>query len=163
MELPTTGGSLLTLSEADWPVEYALSRDSEVIRWTFYPSSIDEAAARDRCRSFVGRAREGRSFRWIITTASGSRVGTCGAVPRGNEAELFYALLSDHRGLGLATEAVTALANEAARLTLTPQLAIESANTASTRVAMRAGFRPSGERHDADGVLVRTWRRPFDP
>jgi RimJ/RimL family protein N-acetyltransferase len=160
VDLPLTGGSLAALSEEDWPIEHALSRDAEVIRWTFYPSSMTETQSRERCRSFVSRAREGRSFRWVICTGDGVRAGTCGAAPRGDSVDLFYALLSEHRGRGLATDAVGALARSASRLSLTPQLAIEPENSASMRVAIRAGFALRGERREADGVLVQIWKIP---
>lgn len=159
LDLPLTGGSLAPLSEGDWPIEYALSRDAEVTRWTFYPSSMTKTQARERCRSFTSRAREGRSFRWVIRTGDGVRAGTCGAAPRGDSVDLFYALLSEHRGRGLATDAVGALARNASRLSLTPQLAIEPENSASIRVAIRAGFALSGERREPDGVGVRIWKR----
>jgi len=159
LDLPLTGGSLAALSEGDWPIEYALSRDAEVTRWTFYPASMTETQARERCRSFAMRAREGRSFRWAVFTADGMRAGTCGVAPRGDSVDLFYALLSEHRGLGLATDAVAVLARIASGLSLTPQLAIEPSNSASTRVAIRAGFVLRGEQREPDGVLVRIWKR----
>lgn len=159
LDLPLTGGSLAAISEDDWPIEYALSRDAEVTRWTFYPASMTKTQARDRCRSFVTRAREGRSFRWVISTGDGVRAGTCGAAPRGDSVDLFYAVLSEHRGRGLATDAVGALARSASQLSLSPQLAIEPENSASTRVAVRAGFASNRERREPDGVLVRIWER----
>lgn len=62
LDLPLTGGSLAAISEEDWPIEFALSRDVDVTRWTFYPASLTETQlANDAVLPCRALERDGRS------------------------------------------------------------------------------------------------------
>jgi [ribosomal protein S5]-alanine N-acetyltransferase len=103
---------------------------------------------------FVARLREDPGARgwwtWVATLPDGDEVGNGGFVGRpGPDRRLTvgYAIHDEHRGKGYATELLTLLTDWAldqpevdlVRATITPD------NVASHRVAVKAGFTPSGE------------------
>lgn len=162
-ELQAGAWRLIPLTEDDWPLEQALSRQPDVVAWTLYPADLSESDA---------RARIGRSVRWTATGggcryriagedgslgAAGIDVGT-GAAP-----EVFYALLPEGRHRGAATAAARALSDwalssGAPRVTLLTMVG----NQASEAVALRAGFEREGmeyrPHHGAPAEMVR-WSR----
>jgi len=75
--------------------------------------------------------------------------------------EVFYALLPEARGRGAATSAVRALCHWLGSLGH-GEVALETieGNIASERVAVRAGFLPSGRRpdlHHGEPVVLNRW------
>jgi RimJ/RimL family protein N-acetyltransferase len=142
MRLRTREFVLRAISVSDWAVEAELSRDAEVVQWTFYPQDMDEQAARDRIHRYQKRAAELAVRRFVITDEQGNPLGTCG-IGRLQEAtpEVFYALLRRGRGRGAATQAVVSLADWAfATGRQSVALLTIDGNRPSERVALRAGF-----------------------
>ncbi len=131
---------LEALSMADWELEQRLSRDPDVVRWTYYPADLDEAGARARIDATLQRAAQGLARRYAIRDDHGVPLGTCGLGRLREVPEVFYAVLAAHRGRGVATAAVMTLTDWA--LSRTPVVALETValNVASERVAQKAGF-----------------------
>lgn len=135
---------LRAIAASDLAVEVELSRDAEVVQWTFYPPDMDERAARDRIHRYQKRAAEGVVRRFVIMDEQGKPLGTCG-IGRLQEPtpEVFYALLRRGRGRGAATQAVVSLADWAfASGRHTVALLTINGNRRSEGVALRAGFLP---------------------
>ncbi len=102
---------LRALTVDDWVVEHQLSRDPEVVKWTYYPCDMDEHRSRQRIAESQARADAGLVQRYVILDKTGQRLGTCGIGSLPTEApEVFYALLPTARGRGAATEATRLLA-----------------------------------------------------
>lgn len=135
---------LRAISDSDWAVEAELSRDAEVVQWTFYPQDMNEQAARDRIRHYEKRAAEGATRRFVIPDERGNSLGTCGMGRLKEETpEVFYGLLRRGRGRGAATQAVTCLAQWAFAVgRRSVALATITGNQPSEGVALRAGFHP---------------------
>ncbi len=86
---------------------------------------------------------------WMIELKDGTHIGElcfkgideCGSVETG------YGIAEDYRGLGYATEAVTALVRWAAAQKKVKQIEAETeeSNAASKRVLEKVGFIPNGE------------------
>lgn len=100
--------------------------------------------------------------RYVILDQAGHALGTCGigklrtAVP-----EIFYALVPTARGRGAATEATKLLATWALAHDCS-KVALETVegNTASERVARRAGFAPVDryeDEHRGEQVMLTRW------
>ena len=106
-----TGAVHLRAPEVDdWEVEQQLSRDPEVVKWTYYPCDMDEHQSRQRIAESRARADVGLVQRYVILDLTGQRLGTCGIGRLPSEApEVFYALLPTARGRGAATEATRLL------------------------------------------------------
>ncbi|MHA7144964.1 GNAT family N-acetyltransferase [Arthrobacter sp. TmT3-37] len=154
---------LRALHEEDWRLEYDLSRVLDVPQWTYLPPDIDEA----RARRVMERTKEGHQQRIAGRygiVVDGEVLGTAGMAWReGPEPAVFYALKPAGRGRGLATESVRVLADwifgqgigSVALQTIT-------GNTASERVAERAGFHSTGlyagTQHGRP-VQLNYWRR----
>lgn len=155
--------TLRALGEADWELEYALSRVADVPQWTYYPPDMDEAMARRRVARTMQRHEEGAAARYAVVY-DGVTLGTAGmGLGGGAEPEVFYVLLPKGRGQGVATAAARLLSdwlleNGAGRVALET---IEG-NTASEAVARRAGFVPesshTGEQR-GEPVQLRRWAR----
>lgn len=127
----------------DWPLEQALSRVPDVVRWTVYPPDLSDDDAQDRIARIEQAGRDGRLRRYRIT-AGPEVLGTAGISITGDP-EVFYALLPSGRGRGAATIAARALSDwaldhGAPRV----QLLTIPGNTASEAVARRAGFTIEG-------------------
>lgn len=136
--------TLRAIADVDWAVERDLSRDVDVVKWTFYPEAMDTKEARDRICHYESRVSEGASQRFVILDQQGDALGTCGIGRLQDESpEIFYALLPRGRGRGAATLATKALATWA----LTsghPAVALVTVdgNAPSDGVARRVGFIP---------------------
>lgn len=162
-ELRAVPFRLRGMTREDWPIEQALSRVPDVVRWTRYPPDLTDAEAQERAAQRQAAALEGRSRRYVITEA-GRPLGTAGLAIRPNgETEVFYALLPQARGRGAATLAATALTEWALEHGKDRVVLITiPGNHASEAVAGRAGFRPDGHetrsRHGTEAMLLR-WLR----
>lgn len=110
-EVLTGAVRLRAIKIDDWALECQLSRDPDVVMWTYYPSYMDEDRARRRIAESQTRAHAGLAQRYVILDQAGYALGTCGLGKLGTEApEVFYALLPTGRGRGAATEAAKLLA-----------------------------------------------------
>lgn len=121
-----------------------------IARWTPMPSPFDVAAGIAYLkRAQTGRLR-GQRIQLAITVDGGKPCGEMllfGVDAGLKEAELGYLVGAAHRRRGLASGALT-LMSSFARETLRLNrllLRIDPGNTASTLVARRCGYRPSGE------------------
>ena len=150
---PLTDGTVLLRpwTDADVPAVAEACRDPEITRWI---DDIPAPYTRADARAYVAACRRGwkDGSLWafaVVDTSSGKVVGSCGIGwqddPHG-VAEIGYWVRAGHRGRGVATRAVR-LASEWAfeeggvqRL----QLRADELNTASQRVAERAGFQREG-------------------
>lgn len=118
--------------------------DPEAVRWSSGPPPADHAAALRRIDRIARRATEGSTLGWAVEVA-GAVVGAV-AVRSVNLVDRFasvsYWVLPEHRGRGIAVRALQVAARHAYdgvglhRLQLQHALA----NTASCRVAEKAGF-----------------------
>lgn len=141
------GITLRPLRESDWPLEQALSRDADAVRWTTIEADLDEEQARERVRRRVDHAAAGTGQRWVIETG-GEPHGTVGVAVTGvGSVELFYGLLPESRGRGLVTRSV-GLVVAAARAAGYPTIVLSTFpdNTASQATAARCGFVETGKR-----------------
>jgi RimJ/RimL family protein N-acetyltransferase len=141
---------LRTLADEDSRLEWAMSRDPEVVGWTLYPPDLTEQSARERIRTVRECLDERLAGRYVVLDSDDIAVGTAGIA--GNEtdpleAEVFYALLPHGRHRGAASTAARALSdwalgNNAGRVSL---ITI-AGNGASEAVARRACFALDGEK-----------------
>lgn len=142
---------LRALSVADWALEQAMSRDPDVVKWTYYPVEMTEQESCHRIGDSIERTRRGLDRRYAIVSKEGDPVGTCGIGALDGECpRISYAVLPHGRSRGIATSAARLLAEWA----LASGYAIVSletieGNEASERVASKAGFVPV-ERYQAD-------------
>ncbi|WP_026534239.1 GNAT family N-acetyltransferase [Arthrobacter sp. H14] len=163
LELHTGALTLRALSEDDWTLEYILSRIPDVPQWTYYPAEMDEAAARRRIRRTRERQEQRIAARYVVIL-DGETLGTVGMGLSDNpEPEIFYVLLPEARGRGVATRAAQVLCDWLFSHGF-DQVALEtvSGNTPSERVAERAGFihvsTHQGE-HRGRTVQLKRWIR----
>jgi len=155
--LDLTGGRLRALVAADWRLDHALSRVPDVTRWTYYPADVGERDAQERVVRNIELRRDGRGGRFVIETG-GVPVGTIGVSLRVDGPYLYYALLPEGRGQGLATSAVLALSGWAFALGEARVHALTMLdNAASERVLERASFVRCGLEVEPDGVAVTRW------
>ena len=137
---------LRAMTEADWPLEQALSRDPDVLRWTTHPPYLTEAVARQRMAELADRARRWLGQRYAVCGPDGAAVGMAAlTVERSPEPSLGYALLPAGRGRGMAVTAVRLMADwvlSVGHPVVT--LGMLADNAASAGVATRAGFRQVG-------------------
>ncbi len=156
--------TLRAIGPDDWRLEQQLSHDPDVVAWTHYPSDMDETQARQRIDRTRQHALLGAMQRYVVLDQAAQPLGTCGITKLDTEApEVFYVLLPGARGHGAATHAVVAL-TEWVLAQGYRQVVIETivGNSASERVAQRAGFGPAGRREAeqrGDRVVVRRWVR----
>lgn len=167
VELVAAHATLRLMTVDDWPVEVALSAEPDVVRWTRYPAGLDEAGARARVDVRVRGAAARSGGHYVVHGPTGSIAGTAGIAVNDQLApEVFYALLPAGRGQGLATAAtlqLTAWALRAGHDSVVLKTIV--GNTASERVARRAGFTAVGlETATVQGVEVqlRRWRAATD-
>ena len=109
LALPLPGARVRALREDDWPLEQALSRVPDVPRWTYYQAELSVEGARDRVDRSLALRADGRGARFVVEHG-GAPVGTVGLELRTDVPSVYYAFLPAGRGLGLATEAVRAVA-----------------------------------------------------
>jgi RimJ/RimL family protein N-acetyltransferase len=142
----------------DWAIEQAMSRDPDVVTWTYYPAEMTEEESRHRIEYSLERTRQGLVRRYAIFGAGDDPVGTCGIGElRSDCPEVFYAVLPQARNRGTATSATRLLADWA----LTNGYAMVSlqtveGNEVSERVASKAGFVPV-ERYQTDHRGESAW------
>jgi len=168
VELIGRRASLRLITMADWPVEVALSAQPDVVRWTRYPPGLDEAGARARIEVRLRGAAAGTGGRYIVRDPAGVVAGNAGIAMNQQQApEVFYALLPNGRGRGLATAATCQLTDWA--LDVGHDVVVLKTivgNTASEAVARRSGFTPvsvePGVIRDLEMQLRRWERRPGD-
>ncbi|MQA32305.1 GNAT family N-acetyltransferase [Modestobacter roseus] len=167
--LADDGVVLRAMTEDDWVLEQALSRDPEVLRWTTHPPHLDEAAARQRMLDVADRAHRRLGQRYAVRPVEGGVEGPAVGmaaltVERSPEPSVGYALLPAGRGRGLAVAAVRlmtdwllSVGHPCVRLGMLPD------NEASAAVAARAGYRDLGvqaaPRPDGSVGRVRWWER----
>ncbi|WP_411074551.1 GNAT family N-acetyltransferase [Streptomyces sp. cmx-4-7] len=123
------------------------SEDTYIPLITTVPSSYSEAEGRAFVERQWGRATTGVGFPFVLVDPGGRPVGTVGLWPDGKGgATLGYWVVASARGRGAAAAGVAAVADWALRKLGVPRLAlhVEPWNTASARVAERAGFRREG-------------------
>jgi RimJ/RimL family protein N-acetyltransferase len=134
--------ALRPFTEADVPaLAEALRFDPEIARWTRIPSPYSERDARE----FIATTEE-KAFA-IVDRTYGDLVGGIGArVHEEGVVEIGYWIRGPARGRGIATCALSLLARwafeelGAGRV----QLTTDPENTASQRVAEKAGFKREG-------------------
>ena len=126
-------------------------QDPSVSRYTSIPSPYERAHAEAFVRDSARHWREGVAANFVITDAdTGTLLGGCGVIrlddPDG-VAEVGYWLTVDARGRGVMTRAVQLVAEWVLRDLGRPRLELQAdvRNSASQRVAERAGFRREGE------------------
>ena len=73
---------LQALSDDHWELEWAMSRDPEVVRWTLYPPDLTEESARERVRRTRQRAEDQIATRYAILDHDGTSIGTAGIACR---------------------------------------------------------------------------------
>ncbi|WP_221411683.1 GNAT family N-acetyltransferase [Arthrobacter crusticola] len=162
-ELRDKSVSLRALTDDDWRLEYELSRVPDVPAWTYYPADMDEDYARRRIARTKERHQERLAGRYAVLL-DGLPVGTAGmAEVEDAEPELFYVLSPAGRGHGAATGSVRLLTEWLSSQGFSA-VALETlaGNTASERVAERAGFRNTGSHpgtHRGQAVQLNRWLR----
>ncbi len=157
---------LRLLSDADWKLAWAMSRDPEVVRWTLYPPEMTEDAAHRRARRITQSADQRLSGHYAVLDADHAAIGTAGVVSGEGDsaaAEVFYALLPQGRHRGAAAAAARALSEWAFSVGVERVLLLTiTGNTSSEAVATRAGFIPVGEEirdHQGSPTHMRRWAR----
>lgn len=150
------------LADADWRLEWRLSRDPDVVRWTYYPPEMSEQSARQRIRRTRQRADARLAARYAVLDPDHGAIGTAGIASDddSNDAEVFYALLPHGRHRGAATAAARALTEWALSTGVNRVLLLTiPGNAASEAVARRAGFARDGEEtRDQRGTPTRMLR-----
>lgn len=149
---------LRALSRKDWALEQVMSRDPDVVRWTYYPVDMTEEKSRHRVQVSLERTRRGVERRYAICDGEGDPVGTCGiAGLDGDCPRIFYGVLPHARSRGIATGAARLLAEWAlASGYATVSLETIEGNVASERVAGKVGFVPV-DRYQADHQGEMAW------
>ena len=144
--------------DAEW---YVSARDEEIFFWTKEPRDLTTELARNAIDHYLSHPTYAG---FAITNAlSGSLLGNIALVITESErtwAEVMYWLAAPARGRGAATEAVRTLARWAFETLPIERIELltDPDNSASQRVARRAGFAPQGKRGERL-LFVRT-RRP---
>jgi len=149
----------------------AVYGDRDAMRWV----GDGEPLTHDECERWLdvtarNYAQRGYGMFALEERASGRVVGFVGLVHPGGQAqaEVKYAFAREHRGRGLATEAVRAMLDSAqVRFGIAEVVAtVAPGNLASQRVLAKAGMRLREERANDDGsrTLVYAWMAPrVDP
>jgi RimJ/RimL family protein N-acetyltransferase len=142
--------------DSDLPALLAIYGDADAMRWV----GDGKAITHDECVQWLTVTRanyvsRGYGMFAVEERASSRVIGFCGIVHPGGQAEpeIKYAFLRSHWGLGLATEAVTALIRYGAdghglryiMATTAPE------NAASHRVLLKAGMQRGELRENDDG------------
>ncbi|MFJ4869862.1 GNAT family N-acetyltransferase [Streptomyces sp. NPDC088757] len=124
------------------------SADPYIPLVTTVPSPYSGAEGRAFVERQWGRAATGVGYPFVLVDADGRPVGTVGLRPGGEEVTLGYWVVASARGRGAAAAGLAAVADWALREPGVPRLVlhVEPWNTASVRVAERAGFRREGVR-----------------
>jgi RimJ/RimL family protein N-acetyltransferase len=143
----TDGAVRLRLqADADIPAVVAACQDPEIPRWTRVPTPYGETEARGWFEQEAqGRGRGEMLGLLIVDTEDDRLLGSVGIVHLDREegrCELGYWMAPEARGRGVATRAAKLLSRWAFDNLPVERIEIhaEPANTASRRVAERAGF-----------------------
>jgi RimJ/RimL family protein N-acetyltransferase len=153
MPLPTLRDGDLTLRPRrpeDADAITAACQDPEIPRWTFVPSPYTRADAEAFLRSSAEHAAAGRSVGFLAVDGEDRLLGSFSVMELDREpgyGEIGYWVAAEARGRGVATRAVRLLTEWAQRelgLELI-ELLPHKDNTASRRVAEKAGYRDTGE------------------
>jgi RimJ/RimL family protein N-acetyltransferase len=134
--------ALRPFTEADVPAITAACQDPEIPRWTSVPSPYSEEDA----RRFVRGLENERAFA-VVHAQTDELLGSVGfGLVDDRRAVFGYWTRKEARGRGVASRALRLLTHWAAREhgLARLQLIVEPANTASIRVAEKAGFRREG-------------------
>ena len=91
---------------------------------------------------------------WGLVTEPHGIVGMCGFFQHEEGLELGYVVRAEHQGIGLATEAATAVVSAAKAAGQVVIATIRPVNTASIRVAEAAGLVPTDEKWDSSKGLI---------
>ena len=123
------------------------------------PANADEAQARAWVERQQGRLAEGVGWSFAIADRADAAIGSAGLWFT-DSPEVFtvgYGVVPSARGRGVATEALALLVEFAWNLPAPRRLLahVEPWNTASVRVAERAGFREEGRTHHEIGGELR--------
>lgn len=161
--------TLRALSEQDWPLEAAMSRDPDVVRWTLYPPNMTEQASRERIQLRVQGVTDWAGVCYAVLSSSSVPIGTAGiwsSEEDSAEAEVFYALLPHGRHRGAATAATIALSTWGLSSGVSCLvLWTISGNIESEAVADRAGFVREGTAirdQRGEAVPMTRWTRYSD-
>ena len=160
-EQPTLTDAVVTLRPwLDSDVAAAVEgHDEEIAYWFGFPVVTPTPEV---MQAAIDRWRDQYAVRSVVNFAiehDGVLVGTCEVTLQEHTGELSWTLFAGHRGQGLATRAVRVLADYA--MTETGQgglglsrveARVEPENTASLRVATRAGLRREGVRRVVPGT-----------
>lgn len=159
------GAVLLTaLCRDDAGLEQELSRDAEVVRHTYYPANLSAEGAQQRIADAEQRAEACTSRRYAIRDATtGEALGTCGITNLKGTPEVFYVVLPQRRGQGVATAAAKLLTDWLFAAGA-EKVALETVkgNGASERVAERLGFDQVSSHQDehlGEAIEVHRWER----
>jgi len=165
--LSATGVNLRIFGRQDARLLASASHDAEIVRWTFIPPNLDRANAAALAERWLSRTDEGRLRPYVISAPPADRaMGLVGLALQDPAdawlADIFYWLLPEGRGRGLATHAVRLLLNWGFEESGVHRVALytKEGNIASERVAERCGFRYTGtvERQQGDALLrLRRW------
>ncbi len=145
--LQTPRLTLRHLEPGDLEALAAIQADPEVMR--YFPSGprTPEETGRDLDRCIATQAEHGFSLWATLDRATGRLIGRSGLLPQSlqgrEEVEIAYLIARSHWGLGLATEAASALRDHGFdRLGLARLVSIiHRDNLASRRVAEKSGLR----------------------
>ncbi|MEX0171439.1 GNAT family N-acetyltransferase [Streptomyces sp. LMG1-1-1.1] len=155
-------------AETDLPALVELYDDPEMDRWTPVPSPFDSTAAgKYLARAHEGR-EDGRKTAQLAITTDGEQprgeVLLCRCEFDARDVELAYGVGSRHRRQGLASRAVTLVADYARRQLGARRvlLRIEAGNLRSVAVARTTGFQLTDDKpieREAKGrqVTLLTW------
>jgi RimJ/RimL family protein N-acetyltransferase len=133
-------------TEEDVPAITEACQDPEIPRWTRVPSPYTEADA----RTWLASTGEDRFL--VVDRETGELLGGVGLRPDSEGvAEIGYWVKREARGRGIAPRAVRLLSEWGLRERGLARISLmtEPANTASQRVAEKAGYRREG--------LLRSW------
>ena len=137
--------------------------DPEIARWLSVPSPYTVEAARAYLRMVGDWWRNGDQYSLAVTDGS-AILGAISIRPNADQPSIGYWLARSARGRGLATRAVEAIAAWGVASFALRELWIfaQPANTASSHVAMRAGFVEQPEQVTfPDGKQRAVFRRSF--
>lgn len=130
--------------------------DPEIPRWTRVP---EPNTAQD-VRAFMSSTPEGELHLAIADADTGEVLGAVGLirlVPEARRAEIGYWVAAEHRGRGVASQAVDAVTRRAfaERGLNRVELHVHPDNAASRRVAEKAGFVLEGVLRDYEDIKGR--------
>ena len=146
------------LDDAEW---YVRARDEEILFWTKEPRDLTAELVRNAIERY--RSRPTNAGFAITDASSGSLLGNISLIILEEErgwAEVMYWLAAPARGRGAATQAVNTIVRWAFETLPIDgiELRTDPDNTASQRVAQRAGFVARGKR--GESLVFTMTRKP---